>query len=136
MRRRNEARWAYWRQVLDDHWSSGLSIAEFCRQRQLNQASFYDWRKKLASIETEKTSVAVDSGNVVSTSRSTAGPVSSSLFVSLPVADTESRSSPASRASFELELPNGIRVRVPAPFDVSELTSLLQTVTRFEIDHA
>ncbi len=137
MRRRNEARWVYWRKLLEEHRSSGLSIAEFCRQRQLNQASFYDWRKKLASIETEEVSSTVESESVVSVSKSsTAVPVSSPLFVSLPVADSESRSSLTSRASFEVELPNGIRVRVPSQFDVSELTSLLQTVTRFAIDHA
>ena len=136
MAERNEGRWSYWRKVLDDHRSSGMSIAEFCRQRELNQASFYDWRKKLASIETEKVSVTVDSGNVVSASRSTAAPVPSPLFVSLPVAGSDSRSSLASRASFEVELPNGIRVRVPSPFDASELTSLLQAVTRVAIDHA
>lgn len=135
MRRRNAARWAYWRQVLADHRSSGLSIAEFCRQRQLNQASFYDWRKKLASIDTDEVSAAVDR-NVDSASRSIAAPVSSPLFVSLPIADSESRPSPASRSSFEVELPNGINIRVPSQFNASELTTLLQAITGIAIDHA
>lgn len=36
-----------WREVIRRQQSSGLSIAEFCRQEGLAQASFYKWRKKL-----------------------------------------------------------------------------------------
>jgi len=38
-----------WREVIRRQQSSGLSIAKFCRQEGLAQASFYNWRKKLAA---------------------------------------------------------------------------------------
>ena len=38
-----------WREVIRRQQSSGLSIAQFCRQEGLAQATFYNWRKKLAT---------------------------------------------------------------------------------------
>lgn len=38
-----------WREVIRRQQASGLSIAQFCRQEGLAQASFYNWRKKLAT---------------------------------------------------------------------------------------
>ena len=38
-----------WRDVICRQKNSGLSIAQFCRQEGLAQASFYNWRKKLAT---------------------------------------------------------------------------------------
>jgi hypothetical protein len=38
-----------WREVIRRQQASGLSIAQFCRQEGLAQASFYNWRKKLAA---------------------------------------------------------------------------------------
>ena len=38
-----------WRQLVKEQGRSGLSIAEFCRQQDVSQASFYQWRKKLQS---------------------------------------------------------------------------------------
>jgi len=38
-----------WRDVIRRQKISGLSIAHFCRQEGLAQASFYNWRKKLAA---------------------------------------------------------------------------------------
>lgn len=38
-----------WREVICRQQSSGVSIAQFCRQEGLAQASFYNWRKKLAT---------------------------------------------------------------------------------------
>jgi len=37
-----------WRDVIRRQRDSGLSIAQFCRQEGLAQASFDNWRKKLA----------------------------------------------------------------------------------------
>jgi hypothetical protein len=37
----------YWREVIREQEASGLSIAGFCRQRGVGQASFYNWRAKL-----------------------------------------------------------------------------------------
>lgn len=38
---------AYWSRVVGEQEASGESIAMFCRQRELSQASFYAWRKRL-----------------------------------------------------------------------------------------
>lgn len=39
---------AFWEYVLSEHVESGLSISAFCRREGISQASFYQWRKKLA----------------------------------------------------------------------------------------
>ncbi|MBL4941786.1 MAG: transposase [Colwellia sp.] len=36
-----------WQQIFKQHASSGLQIAEFCKQQKLNPSSFYAWRKRL-----------------------------------------------------------------------------------------
>lgn len=36
-----------WQRLIDEQTGSGLSIAEFCRQKGVAEASFYQWRKKL-----------------------------------------------------------------------------------------
>ena len=43
----------YWSQVLSEHSSSGQSVAEFCRQHQMSEASFYHWRKRLKGEASE-----------------------------------------------------------------------------------
>lgn len=114
-RGRNEERWEYWRRVLEEHRSSGESIAAFCRARKLSQASFYGWRHKIASSPT-------DDGSSSS---------SRPLFVSVPLPDSVPPS-----GQFEVQLPNGIRVSVPPQFDMAVLASLLQTATGIENEHA
>ena len=37
-----------WEGLLARQAGSGLSVAEFCRRNDVTQASFYQWRKKLA----------------------------------------------------------------------------------------
>jgi transposase-like protein len=39
---------AFWKFVLAEHAESGLNISAFCRREGVSQASFYQWRKKLA----------------------------------------------------------------------------------------
>jgi len=119
---RNEERWHYWRRILEEHRSSGLSIAAFCRERKLSQASFYSWRHKIASTPTE---------NRVADGGSDAPSSSRPLFVSVPLPDAV-----PSVGHFEVQLPNGIRVSVPPQFDGATLTRLLQTATRIENEHA
>lgn len=47
MRRRfSRDQWSRW---FAEYESSGLSVAAFCRQIQVNQTSFYLWRRKLKS---------------------------------------------------------------------------------------
>ena len=47
MPRRKREREAYWRNVLTRQSKSGLSVATFCRQESIAQASFYSWRRTI-----------------------------------------------------------------------------------------
>jgi hypothetical protein len=40
---------AYWRQVIQKQPSSGLTINRFCEREGVSTASFFAWRKRLAS---------------------------------------------------------------------------------------
>ena len=121
-RKRDEERWRYWRRVLEDHRSSGLSIAAFCRERGLSQASFYSWRHKIAASPAEHGSTENRSGSPSS---------SRPLFVSVPLTDSVRQGEP-----FGVQLRNGIRVSVPPQFDETALANLLQTATSIEDEHA
>ncbi len=38
-----------WQKIFEQHASSSLQVAAFCKQQKLNPSSFYAWRKRLAS---------------------------------------------------------------------------------------
>jgi len=38
----------HWRQMIEQQKSSGLSIARFCRQRQIAESSLFTWKRRLA----------------------------------------------------------------------------------------
>lgn len=44
---RDSAREQHWRGVVSEWRASGLSVREFCSQRQLREANFYAWRREL-----------------------------------------------------------------------------------------
>jgi hypothetical protein len=39
----------YWRRILGEAETSGISLREFCRQRRLKETQFYWWRRMLKS---------------------------------------------------------------------------------------
>lgn len=39
-----------WRKVISEQPASGLSIAAYCRQRGVPEASFFSWRRKLRGV--------------------------------------------------------------------------------------
>lgn len=41
---------AFWKQQLQQQQASGLSVATFCRVRDLGPASFYSWRRRLVDL--------------------------------------------------------------------------------------
>ena len=81
---------AYWRELIDEHESSGLSVAEFCEWQEVSTASFYQWRKRFR----DSVATAMDAP----------------MFVPVSVVDEVSASSLA--AAIEIALPNGCVVRV------------------------
>ena len=46
MTNRNKSQESYWRGLLQQRSSSGLSIAAFCQQKSITQTSFYAWQRK------------------------------------------------------------------------------------------
>lgn len=47
MRRRSIEAQARWHRIVQEHADSGQTVAEFCRQRGLAQATFFLWRRRL-----------------------------------------------------------------------------------------
>ncbi|MEQ8784650.1 MAG: transposase [Pirellulaceae bacterium] len=78
-----------WRELLRRQAESGWSVAEFCRRRDVSEASFYQWRKRLRA----------DPLSAAATGRSSPGP-----FLPLAVVGA---------AGVEIELPCGAMVRIP-----------------------
>jgi len=46
--RRDAAKEAYWRGVVERQVTSGLSVRHFCRNEQLTESQFYAWRRTIA----------------------------------------------------------------------------------------
>ena len=44
---RDLAREQHWRSLVSEWQASGVSVREFCLQRQVKEASFYSWRREL-----------------------------------------------------------------------------------------
>jgi len=92
-----------WRDRLARFRTSGLTVKEFCRQEGVSDPSFYQWRKRLDLGQASKRA-----------RRSGDGPtktVKSRPFVPIKVS---SSGDVASSVLAEVELPNGVRIRVPA----------------------
>jgi hypothetical protein len=97
-----------WRGRLAKFGQSRLTVAEFCRQERVSQASFYHWRRRL-----ERPAPKPDR-------RSSHGPRKRDKvgpFVALSV---------SSLAIAEIEFRNGVRVRIPAR-DAEALRIVLRT---------
>lgn len=102
--RRSLDREQYWRELIRGQQASGLSISAFCREREVSPASFFDWRRKLASRDGEEVA---------------------DKFVPIELGPPASL---AGRPGFEVVLPNGLRVLVPSRFDADALRELLDVL--------
>lgn len=115
MRRRfTQQQWLDW---IEEQSRSGLSVTEFCRQKNVGQKSFYLWRKKLAELSEPRVGADVGIANVPNAAqagssgkraRSSGSNSSSSCslasFVSLSMVGAP---------SVEIDLPCGATMRVP-----------------------
>lgn len=45
---------AYWRRIVERQAESGLSIVRFCEREDVSTASFYNWRRRLAEEDDER----------------------------------------------------------------------------------
>jgi hypothetical protein len=102
-RRIDVALHAAWRRRWERYEGSSVTVAEFCRREGVSEATFYQWRKRLAPGIS--VALAATGGAAGARGRTTVPHSGQAAFVALALA-------PA--AVVEMELPNGVRVRVPA----------------------
>jgi transposase-like protein len=95
----------WWQRLISSYDSSGLSIAAFCKQRDVSAASFYAWRRKLLREGATPTPTA---------------PAASS-FIAVEL-------TPSLGQPIEVHLPGGVRLDVPAS-ERGFLMDLVQELT-------
>jgi len=110
--------WREWRERVRRFASSGMTVLAYCRQEQVSQAAFYQWRKKLGREET----AAGASSHATPAARAHASGVAPEVVG--PTVTEPEREQPRSAfvsvvpASLTgcavLSLPNGVRVELPA----------------------
>ena len=98
-----------WRTDFATWRSSGLSVAAFCRSRDLNLSSFYRWRKILDDLDR----------SAATRPRSQPDPLPAQSFVPVRVVpDTV----------VEVLLPSGLQLRVPLSADAPQLARLVRAL--------
>ena len=96
-----------WRTAFAMWRSSGLSVAAFCRSRDLNLSSFYRWRKILDDLDRP------------TETRSEPDPLPVQSFVPVRVIPD---------AIVEVILPSGAQLRVPLSADAPQLARLVRAL--------
>jgi len=91
----DESLWSAWRRRLARYGQWDGSIAEFCEREGVSVAGFYQWRRKLGHGRAAHVSSPPESAHADVTPR----------FLPVRIERAE---------PIEIELPNGVRVRVPA----------------------
>jgi hypothetical protein len=113
---------AYWQSVLRRQKESGLSVRQFCMERELSQASFYRWKQKIADDDRPPGGLSRRNGRKLSrTTDATEQAENSAVFI--PV-----RLNAAAGGVLEVVHPRGHVVRVPAIFDEDSLRQVLDVL--------
>lgn len=92
----------FWRDQVERQKRSGLSVAGYCRRERISEASYYYWKRRLASKELPDPELREGNGRFVA--------------IELPQAADD---------RLEVVLRNGRRVVVPDRFDEGALRGLL-----------
>ena len=103
-RRADPWREQFWRNSLADWKASGLTVREFCRQRDLHESAFYVWRRQLAHRDRRPAS------------ESTTGATPTPAFVPVRVVGTD---------PLEVVVASGQVVRVEPGFDPAHLRAVV-----------
>jgi len=99
---------AVWRDRLARFRECNLTVKEFCHQEGVSEPSFYHWRKRLDRGRPRVERIRPSGGEATKT-------VKSLPFLPVKVCSAgDDRSAAFSSAWAEVELPNGVRIRVPA----------------------
>lgn len=109
-KRRDAAKERFWRDLVQRHRGSGLSVAEFCRREKLSQPSFYAWRRTLAERDSQRAKPA--------TRRQPRRE-----FLPLRVTD-----SPARQGAITIELAGGRLLRLPESIAAGRLAEVVQAL--------
>jgi hypothetical protein len=118
-RRRNEEKEQFWRQVVGGHAVSGLSVRQYCANRGVSEPSFFAWRRALAQRDATANKKHVRA-------QATGQRPAPLRFAQLQIAPSE----PAGGACIEIELPTGIRIRVPRGVCQDTLSNVLGVLER------
>lgn len=98
----NPQKVALWQSHIDAQAVSGLSIAAFCKEHQISVQSFYQWKRKLQTEDSQP--------NASSTTQATITPSATTSFVQL----LPSRSIARSEATMEIHFPSGAWMKLPS----------------------
>lgn len=99
---------AVWRDRLAKFRECNLTVKEFCHQEVVSEPSFYHWRKRLDRGRPAAKRAPPSGGEPTKT-------VKSLPFLPVKVSSVgDDRSAAFSSAWAEVELPSGVRIRVPA----------------------
>lgn len=122
-RRRDRAKERHWRRLVRGWKRSGLTIRDFCACEGLSEPSFYVWRRELIRRAEESMPVA---SRVEFPGRhsSTNAPAFLPVQVVADATPDTAADSPA-HGCLEVQLPTGVRLRVPSGFDRRTLTDVL-----------
>lgn len=112
MPRRDPAKAQRWRELIEAHSTSGLTVRAFCRERELSEHAFHAWRRKFRKQDAESSQ-----------------PESSSRpgFAEIRI---EGRDAGELQPSLTLELPGGIIARLPLDVPAETLTKVLTAAHR------
>ena len=98
---------AVWRDRLARFHECNLTVKEFCHQEGVSEPSFYHWRKRLDGSRPRVERSRPSGGEPIET-------VESLPFLPVKVCSAGDDRSVFRSAWAEVELPNGVRIRVPA----------------------
>jgi transposase-like protein len=125
-RRRNSERERYWRGLIGEQRSSGVSISAFCRERETPLSSFFQWRRKLEQRQHEQGSAQGESASREGGDRNSPGEHAPSVVQFVPV--TLDAPPPAKRIGCEVVLPDGCRLLVSTGCDANWLREIVEAL--------
>jgi transposase-like protein len=103
MNQRREQAWAKWRDLVAEQEQSGLSVAAFCRDRELAQSQLTYWKRRVREA-------------------------AKAAFVEVQLAEPRVQARALGSTTIEVRLKNGRSLMVAARFDARHLRALLAVV--------
>jgi ATP-dependent helicase YprA (DUF1998 family) len=103
MNQRREQAWAKWRDLVAEQEQSGLSVAAFCRDRELAQSQLTYWKRRVREA-------------------------AKAPFVEVQLAEPRVQAWALGSTTIEVRLKNGRSLMVAASFDARHLRALLAVV--------